>query len=350
MAVKDLKVGMSIADTFLVSDVRHATTQKGSPYISCKFNDRTGSISAMIWDFGTTPSHSLVKDGALVHVGGAVTDYKGNLQLSVQSLGAPQTTDMRLFEKRTEYDIADLQRTVRFMTALIESEPIRDVAWTFINGPLFEEFSKAPAATGMHHAFIGGLLEHTAEMLETARALFELPCYRNKLNKDLVYFGILFHDFGKIFEYRTDAGFKKKIGGVLVGHIPKMGALIYKVCHDLGVPEMLTDSLMHVVLAHHKFVKWGSPNAPAFPEALFVHHVDNLHGDVMGVLQKIETDLTENETVKHGFGDESCTIIKKRFSVILEEAEEEYALRRESATICDSQEEPSGQQDHLGGF
>ncbi len=352
MPVKDLKLGQSVSETFLITDLKQGVTKKGGAYVSCKLRDKTGEVPATLWDYGTSSAHDLIKDGGLIHVGGLVGEYKGTLQINIQTVGAPQTTDMRLFEKRTSYDVSELQQSLRCMVALIESDPIRDIAERFINGPLFENFSEAPAATDMHHAFLGGLIEHTVEMMETARKLFELPFYKDKLNKDLVMFGLLFHDFGKIFEYRNDSGFKKKVGGVLVGHIPKMAALIYHTCQQLQIPEILTDSLMHVVLAHHRFLKWGSPNAPAYPEALFIHYVDNLHGDVMGVIQKIEGDNSESETVKFGFGDESYTIIKRRFGDILKEAEEEYHDRRPNSTgaVHGSEDKPAGEQDSLGGF
>jgi 3'-5' exoribonuclease len=179
-------------------------------------------------------------------------------------------------------------------------------------------FSEAPAATRLHHSFKYGLLEHTLQMLQCSEVLLDLPMF-HELNKDLCMFGIMFHDFGKIYEYSTEPGFKKRLQGLLVPHIPMVAARIYESANKFGVPEMVRDHMMHVVLAHHRFLEWGSPVGFGCPEASFVHNVDNLHGGTFGLLQARAEG--KEESVKYGFGSDQATILKKSFTEILKETE-----------------------------
>ncbi|NBO55884.1 MAG: HD domain-containing protein, partial [Actinobacteria bacterium] len=218
------------------------------------------------------------------------------------------------FDRVSQFPVDEMWSRIVSAIVGMQNAQIRDIASDIMFGQGLEEaFKKAPAASSMHHAFQAGLLEHTSQMVEIAHKLFELPFIRNALNKDLCVFGILFHDFGKIFEYEHTGGFKHTIQGRLVPHIPMTAAIIFETANKLAVSEIVRDHLMHVVLAHHGKVEHGSPVDMAVPEAAFVHYVDNLHGDVYGWIQKMEE--TKNETVKHG----SRHIITKRFDAILTE-------------------------------
>jgi 3'-5' exoribonuclease len=172
----------------------------------------------------------------------------------------------------------------------------------------------------MHHAFKGGLLEHTLQMLQTGETLLKLPFYAEVLNKDLCLFGLMMHDFSKIFEYSPTAGFKKTIHGVLVSHIPKTACLIELSADKFGVPDEIKDHLQHVVLAHHGCLEYGSPVDMATPEAMFVHYIDNLHGDIFGVVQKMATEVPAGAEIwKHPVTRKNLVV--KRFNEVLKEYE-----------------------------
>jgi 3'-5' exoribonuclease len=233
-------------------------------------------------------------------------------------VGPAVNKDPGRYEKVSKYDKTEMSSKLKKFVDAFESGVVSAVAYKLVE-LLGEHFLMKPAATGMHHAFKHGLLEHTTQMLETADKLFELPFYAEALNKDLCMFGIMFHDAGKIYEYGDGPGYKKTVSGMKVPHIPKMAAIIYHACQELKVEDEICDELMSIVLSHHRMVAWGSPVGPSSPEALFVHYVDNLHGDVFGVLQRIESDTSAEPSVKHGYGDQAYTIVKKRFSTILKE-------------------------------
>jgi 3'-5' exoribonuclease len=158
---------------------------------------------------------------------------------------------------------------------------------------LMDGFRRAPAAAAIHHAYIGGLIEHTLKVLEVA--LRTIPLYP-KLSLDLVLAGVFLHDIGKARElaYQTDIGYTD--GGQLVGHIALAVTWIEQKADAIAArtgrpfPEELKWVLQHIVLSHHGQYVFGSPKLPAVPEAVAVHHLDNLDAKVCMYLAEIEHD------------------------------------------------------------
>jgi 3'-5' exoribonuclease len=265
----------------MVVPTRTGDTKRGTIALWCKLQDRTGSMEAVYWDYpGGTFS-------GIFNVTGEVSEYQGRLQVKIQSIGPRVSTSDAEFEKCSLYLIEDMWGKLITHVDSIEHHDIKTVAEDILYRGEFEAaFKLSPAATFMHHAFKGGLLEHTLQMCDMTSLLFTLPFFRDALNRDLCLFGVLFHDFGKIFEYDPGPGFKKTLQGTLVPHIPMTGSIIYESCNKYGVVEIIRDHLMHVVLAHHGEASKGSPVDMVIPESAFVHYIDNLHGDVFGMIQK----------------------------------------------------------------
>ena len=347
LTVKSLKAGDFVRrQTFLVTDVKELTTKNGKPYISFIVGDKTGSINGVCWDtFPIVSSwvgdpREIVQSG-LKDLAGDITEYNGKLQLKATYIGPATTTEMHHFEKCSEYDAEAMWPHFEEYVQSFKNGSIRTLAHRLVT-TYAEEFKSKPAATGMHHAFKHGLLEHTLQMLDTANALFKLPFYSKDLNKDYCMFGIMFHDFGKIFEYGDGPDFKKTVSGILVPHIPRMAAIIEKEATALDMDEEMMLYLQSIVLSHHRFMDWGSPVKPASPEALFVHYIDNLHGDVFGALQKLESDTSSEPVVKYGFGEQSYTLVKKRFSEVVGEEKKDDKVR--------SADNSAGEETDLVGF
>lgn len=334
---KELKVGSLVTmQTFMVTDLKELTTKAGKAYANFTAGDKTGSIAAVWWDYGLAELNitNLLKSGGLVELGGEITEYNGKLQFKITGVGFPTSTDTSLFEKKSKYDESEMWTMFESYVENFDSPLVGRLAHKIAH-KYAEQFITKPAATGMHHAFKHGLLEHTLEMLQTADKLFELHFYADSLNKDYCMFGIMFHDFMKIFEYGDGPDFKRTRLGIMVPHIPKMAAIIEAEGREIGLSEELVTYLQSIILSHHRMLEWGSPCKPATPEALFVHYVDNLHGDVFGVLQRMEADTSSEETVKHGFGSDAYTIVKKRFSDVIKETEDDDAKLTGGATRSD---------------
>ena len=307
---------MQVAELFLVAEITVGKTKKNSDFARGKIQDKTGTIAAKLWDYDTAHGCHLLKPGQVVFIKGIVEEYLGQPDIKIEMVSeAHMFVDQSDFEKASKYQVGQMCDEFLGFVASFEAQLFEDVAYDLIsNEQMFEAFCLAPAATGMHHAYKSGLIEHTTQMLKQAQLLLTLPFYKDVLNRDLCMFGVMFHDFGKIFEYSPDAGFKSTIQGALVPHIPMVAGMIYHSCAKLQTPEVIRDYMMHVVLAHHREVAWGSPVSFACPEAAFVHYNDALHGDVFGILQR-KADNAQAEIVRHG----QYKIVNLDFSTILKE-------------------------------
>lgn len=335
----------------LLGKVKVLETKQGKKYVNFEAGDRTGAISCVYWDYEQLVDEGKAAffDGNVIQISGAVSTYKDKLQLTVSDVGRAEDVDFRELEKSSKYDAHEMWRGFKKYVEGFEHDYFRAVAESIVD-EYGDQFQTKPAATGMHHAFKHGLLEHTLQMLQTGDEVLKLPFYKEALNRDLCMFGLMFHDFGKIFEYGDAPSFQKTISGVKVPHIPKMGAIIYHTCRCLGIPDEISDEMMSVVLSHHRLLAWGSPCTPSSPEATFVHHIDNLHGDTFGQVQKIEDDPSSDDRVRFGYGDQTMTLTKKRFSQLLIETETKHGAGSGIRQHDGSPSPSSGQESGVDGF
>jgi 3'-5' exoribonuclease len=168
------------------------------------------------------------------------------------------------------------------------SEPWQTLAgYLLLEGALAEQFAVAPAARGMHHAYIGGLLEHSLSMAAVAR---QLAAHYPYVNKDLLVCGALLHDLGKTLEYTLDEGFARSEDGRLVGHIVRAAVMIETAAHELGFPAAELRQLLHLIISHHGTHEWGSPVVPKTLEAVLLHQIDLLDSRVGGFMDHVGND------------------------------------------------------------
>jgi 3'-5' exoribonuclease len=158
---------------------------------------------------------------------------------------------------------------------------------------LMVRFRRSPAAIQMHHAFIGGLLEHTRNVLELATLI--VPRYP-EVSLDLVLSGLFLHDIGKTYELTYETNFQYSNEGQLVGHIVQAAIWIDQKIKAVEAetgepfPADIRNALLHIILSHHGQYDFGSPKLPAMPEAVAVHYIDNLDAKLNMYLTKINTD------------------------------------------------------------
>jgi len=297
---KELQPGLEFGEDFLIENLRIAETKHGKSYASCNLVDKTGSVTARLWDYNAG-MHPEIKDGNIVHILGTSEDYKGNTQIRINATQPALSRDTSPFVKTSKYNIEKMWSQLIEIVGELGHANLKVVAEELLlNKDWAKLFKYNPAAKSVHHAFVGGLLEHTLEMCIIGKKIFELSFMSSNLNKDLCMFGLIFHDYGKIFEYKAEPGSGKTVHGQLVGHIPQTAAMIYHFCREHDVPSDERDHMMHVVLAHHGQVAWGSPVVPATPEAWFVHFIDNMHSTVFRATQTIEDHAKPgDEMVRH---------------------------------------------------
>jgi 3'-5' exoribonuclease len=250
---------------------------RGAPYLSLKLVDRTGSVDARMW--GRLPEDLVqqIPGPAYVDVEGHAHEYRGTLQVKVERLrvmGEGEVSEED-YLPATEQDRRALSAELEDAGRNLENPELRTLFELMVSDAEFwEAFCQAPAAKGMHHARIGGLLEHSVNCLRIARSLAELY----PVDRDLLFFGSIFHDVGKVRELSWGTGgFAYTTEGRLLGHVVLGERLVSSYIEMLpGFPEDLSLRISHLLIAHQGETEYGSPERPKTLEALLVHLIDNL--------------------------------------------------------------------------
>ena len=241
-----------------------------------KLVDRTGSVDALMWRL---PDELLggLDCPAYVGIEGQAHEYRGTLQVKVERLKTLRREDISEedYLPTTEKDRRALAEEILRAGRSFENGHLRELFESLVSDEEFwEAFCEAPAAKGMHHARVGGLLEHSASCLRIADGLAEIY----PVDRDLLLFGAIFHDVGKVRELSWDAGsFAYTKEGRLLGHVVLGERLVAAHVAGLpGFPEELALRISHLLLTHQGELEYGSPERPKTLEALLVHLVDNL--------------------------------------------------------------------------
>jgi 3'-5' exoribonuclease len=274
--VQKLQVNQNVDQVFAVADCQFAVTKVGKPYARLRLGDSSGTVAGIFWDI-PDPMAKALRESGFVRVKGSVQTYRDELQVNVDSidpveLGADEARD---FMPATDKDVDVLwQRLVEIMGA-IENEHLSQFVGTIIaDERLVQAIKNAPAAVQMHHAYLGGLLEHTLSMAECALKLCE---HYTELNRDLLLAGVLIHDIGKVREFSCETGIGYSDAGRLVGHIAIGVSIVEEKARSVeGFPPVLEDLLKHYVLSHHGEAQYGAIRSPMTAEAIALHYMDNL--------------------------------------------------------------------------
>jgi len=287
-SVVDLQPGQNIQSVFLVQskDVREKKT--GEPYLSLILMDRTGELDAKMWD-NVAPILDTFDRSDFVRVKGVTQLYQNRTQLTIHSLVPVDGADVDITEflPASRRDALEMMAELRGIIGSMRSEPLKALLESiFADAAVAEGFMRAPAAKTIHHAWLGGLLEHVLSLCSLARPV--AAHYRN-IDEDLLLAGCILHDIGKISELSYSRAFGYTTEGQLLGH---MQIALRLVADHLppGFPPKLRNLLEHLILSHHGQLEFGSPKLPVFPEALLLHHLDNLDSKMETMRATIEKD------------------------------------------------------------
>lgn len=258
----------------LVRMSEQRTGSTGSKYLDLSLADKTGEVSAKVWD-GNVPPPPL---GSVVKVRGGTLEYNGRLQLRVEKLrvaGAEDDVDLSALTpsapEKPEVMLAEIEAALNEM----ESAPLKALTRELLRR-YAEELPYFPAAQRIHHAERSGLLHHTTGMLRAAKAI--LPAYPF-LSRDLVLSGVIVHDLCKVEELESDnLGLVRDYteNGLLLGHLVLGVSRIQQAADALGISGETVSLLQHMMLSHHGEEAFGSPRKPMFPEAELLHWLDLL--------------------------------------------------------------------------
>lgn len=275
-----LSEGQSVDTVFAIRSRELRSTRSGEAYLSLEFADRSGSVAGVM--FRPSSLAESTPSGAVVNVRGTVTSYRGVRRVSVESMRPCddyEATDLLPASTR------DAQETLAELRALVRS--VRDPFLARVLRAVFRDkdflvrFKTSPAALSMHHAYVGGLMEHTVSVARICRSLG--PLYPD-MDVDLLVTGALLHDIGKVDELAFDTSIDYTEEGRLVGHVVLGERRVRRAIESIvgDVPESLAARLSHVLIAHHGELEWGAPKRPSTLEALVLHHVDNLDAKATG--------------------------------------------------------------------
>lgn len=287
VAVNDLVPGTAVEGTYLLSAKETRQTRQGKPFYKLKVSDRTGTVDCTVWEVSSVSGDPKVGD--LVTVCARVTEYQGKAQLEATRVGpAPVgTAEPRDFLPSTYRDIEELRGFLQFHIGSVYDRDYAALLQLIFGDPaFFETFTTAPAAKVYHHAYLGGLVEHTVSVAEMCD--FVAQQY-GRVDRDLLLTAALLHDIGKTQELAFETAIDFTDAGKFLGHVIQGVMLVSQKASELpSFPEVKLQHLLHCVVSHHGELEWGSPKRPKTIEALILHHVDNLDAKVKGFLEIVE--------------------------------------------------------------
>jgi 3'-5' exoribonuclease len=265
-----------VVSTFVVAVKQVKPKKTGEPYLALTLADRTGQVEAKMWDNVAEALDAFEQDDC-VKVKGLINRYKNHFQLTIHKLRKLQESEVDFTDylPKTDKNIDELWQTLGEFVAGFQNPYLRALVQAFMADPeIATAYKTAPAAKTLHHAYIGGLLDHVVSLFKSG----DLIC-RNypQIDRDLLLTGAFLHDIGKIYELTYTRSFAYTTRGQLLGHmIIELEMLNSKIAQVPGFPEELKTLLQHLIISHHGQYEFGSPKLPMFPEALMLHYLDDL--------------------------------------------------------------------------
>lgn len=296
--INEIKAGAQVDGIYMAKDPILRSTTRGDLYIAMYLCDRTGQLNGRMWQ-ATEEVYSRLPKPGFVHVQGRSELYQNNMQIVVNNVSIVDASKVCLedFLARTDKDTGKMFEEVKEIVGRIENRQLKALVDEFLaDTELMEKFGIAPAAVKMHHNYLGGLLEHTHNMLRVAVAV--LPLYP-KVQADLVLAGVFLHDIGKTEELCYDMAFSYTDSGQLLGHIAKSLLMVNRKADALAtkgveIDSAIMDALGHIILSHHGQYEFGSPKLPATAEAFMVNYIDDLDAKINQVTAAIDNELSDS--------------------------------------------------------
>ena len=288
--LSELQPNQTVHGTFLVSykDVRQK--KSGEPYLSLTLTDRSGELDAKMWDNAAEALNTFERDD-FVLVKGLLQIYQNRPQLTLHKIQAvaETTIDLADYLPASKRDRDEMFRELQGWIAGMSNPNLKQLLEAmFADQEIAHAYRTAPAAKTVHHNWIGGLIEHVLSLCHLAK--FTASHYPH-IDFDLLLTGVLLHDIGKIRELHYARSFGYTTEGQLLGHIQiGLQMVLEKLRMFPDFPPPLRDLVVHMILSHHGELEYGSPKIPLFPEALLLHHLDNMDSKMECMRALIERD------------------------------------------------------------
>ena len=294
--IDEIEAGDQVIDFFLVRSKNLLSTRTGKPYLDLELQDKKGFVTAKMWD-GVDKVEDLFERGDIVKIKASAQEYRGQLQIKIDDIRLPapqENMDLQDFLPSTSGDVEAMHREIIELIESIDNEYLIELLTAFWEEEDFRSnFVRSPGARGIHHAYLGGLLEHT---LNVTRLADKCAGIYPELDRDLLVAMAILHDVGKMVELDAGAEIVFTREGMLMGHISiGLEMISEKIKTIIGFPEELALKCKHILLSHHGELEFGSPVVPKIPEAMVLHYIDNLDAKAKIFFQAIEDDRNTAE-------------------------------------------------------
>ena len=287
--VSELQPGTEVDESYVVRSRDVRQRRGGGPYLALTLGDRTGEVTALVWE-NVDALGKVLEVGAVAAVTGQVQRYNQRLQVVVRRAApVPENeVDESLYVRSSSVDPDVLWQRLEGLVEGVDNQHLRQLLFRILADPgVAARLRVAPAARSMHHAFRSGLLEHTVSMATIGRQMAR----HYDLDESLVVAGCVLHDLGKIWELDVSPSIEYTDDGRLLGHLTLEVLHVDRIIAEMpSFPDELRRHLLHLLLAHHGEYEYGSPRRPKTPEALLVHVVDLLDSKMAGMIEAINAD------------------------------------------------------------
>ena len=275
--------GQEIQSCFAVLSKQNRDKKDGGVYVAVVLGDRSGRMDARIWDNCDALSRKFEKDD-VVSVRGAIDTFAGKQQLRIFDISKAPAGSFELGDllRATTRNIDAMWQELRSVVDSFTEPDLKRLVFSFLDdADIAQRYKSAPAAKMMHHAWIGGLLEHVVDLCKFCDlAAGHFPF----IHRDLLLTGAILHDIGKIYELGWKTSFEYTLEGQLIGHISIGTRLLHeKIAALPGFPDRLRILVEHVILSHHGSYEFGSPKLPMIPEAVLLHYLDDAEAKMLAM-------------------------------------------------------------------
>ncbi|HLW81049.1 MAG TPA: HD domain-containing protein [Candidatus Acidoferrales bacterium] len=277
--VSELRKGpkdQAVTSFFLVREKEIRVSKAGKPWLRLSLADRTGTIAGKMWDNFAEPAQTFECDD-IVRVRGRVDVYQDEPQLIIEQILRAVETDYALddFLPHTKHDVDRLYSQLRDEISTVRNPWLQRLLLSFVDDPeIGPKLKRAPAAMTMHHAYLGGLLEHIVSLCGLAKVVAQ---HYPEVDRDLLLAGIVLHDIGKTEELCYKRAISYSTEGQLLGHIViGLGMVRQRIDKIPDFPRTLAVLVEHLIVSHHGTYEFGSPKLPVVREAVLLNHLDDL--------------------------------------------------------------------------
>jgi 3'-5' exoribonuclease len=293
--IKDLVADQVITGFFLVHEKEVRNTNNGKPYLRMELGDRTGSVEARMWDQFDGMAKGVTRDD-FVKVQARVEIYRNRPQLLLQQfrVAKPEEIDVADFLPHTSFDVDELYKELLCYGEQIRNPWLKQLVMKILCEPqIAVRYKRAPAAKVMHHAYLGGLLEHVVGLCGLAK---QIAAHYPELDLDLLLTGAILHDVGKLEELCYERAIGYSTEGQLLGHIVMELETVAKAMEEIpGFPDRLKTVVQHILVSHHGEYEFGSPKLPMIREAMVFHYMDDMDSKLAAVRAALAVEPGEEE-------------------------------------------------------